>query len=74
MKKNDINYHKITIVMTNGEKFETRSTYGSEGDIVTLNVDPHNHPAWTGNLADAIKKTSKLTKFNDRYGDFLSNF
>lgn len=71
MKKNDIDYHKITVVMTNGERFETRSTYGSEGDVVILSIDPHNHPAWTGNLADSIKKTSKLTKFKDKYGDLF---
>ncbi|WP_339045602.1 50S ribosomal protein L31 [Candidatus Mesenet endosymbiont of Agriotes lineatus] len=71
MAESDIDYHKIIIVMTNGERFETRSTYGSEGDVVTLNIDSHNHPAWTGNLADAVKKTSKLAKFKDRYGDLF---
>ena len=32
--KTDIHpdYHMITVVMTNGESFQTRSTYGEEGD------------------------------------------
>ncbi len=71
MQKNDIDYHKITVVMTNGQQFETRSTYGSEGSVVTLDIDPHTHPAWTGNLTGAVKKTSKLAKFMNKFGNFL---
>ena len=29
-------YHTITVAMTNGTTFQTRSTYGSEGDTLTL--------------------------------------
>ena len=41
-------YHKITVVMTDGTEFETYSTYGSEGDTLKLDIDPKTHPAWTG--------------------------
>ena len=36
--KKDIHpdYHEITVVMTDGTEFETFSTYGSEGDTLTL--------------------------------------
>ena len=34
-KKIHPNYHKIKVVMTDGSKFETMSTWGKEGD--TLN-------------------------------------
>ena len=33
-------YHEITVVMTVGSSFKTRSTYGKEGDVLTLDVDP----------------------------------
>ncbi|PRD36079.1 UNVERIFIED_CONTAM: nadK [Trichonephila clavipes] len=46
----EINYHKVTIVMTDGQEFETRSTYGKEGDKIKLDRDPLTHPAWTGSL------------------------
>ena len=46
--KNNIHpdYHKITVVMTDGTTFETRSTMGKEGDTVRLDIDPASHPAW----------------------------
>ena len=33
-------YHKITVVMTDGTKFETMSTWGKEGDTMSLDIDP----------------------------------
>ena len=48
--KKDIHpdYHNITVVMTDGTKFQTRSTWGKEGDTLSLDIDPLSHPAWTG--------------------------
>ena len=48
MKKNiHPEYHSIKVVMTDGTEFTTRSTYGKEGEILKLDVDPASHPAWT---------------------------
>ena len=44
-------YHTITVKMTDGTEFQTRSTWGSEGDVMTLEIDPLAHPAWTGQSA-----------------------
>lgn len=67
-----MNYHKIIIVMTDGQEFETCSTYGKEGDRVKLDRDPLTHPAWTGSLTSGLaSKTSKLAKFNDKYGSIF---
>ena len=41
-------YHTINVVMTDGTKFVTRSTYGKDGDTLSLDIDPKSHPAWTG--------------------------
>ena len=41
-------YHEITIVMTDGSTYPTRSTYGKAGDTLRLEIDPKSHPAWTG--------------------------
>ena len=40
--KSDIHpaYHTIKVVMTDGTEFTTRSTYGSEGDTLNLDIDP----------------------------------
>ena len=49
MKKNiHPNYHKIKVVMTDGSKFETRSTWGKEGDTLKLDIDSKSHSAWIG--------------------------
>jgi len=42
------NYHTITVVMTDGTEYQTRSTWGKEGDKLNLDIDPKSHPAWTG--------------------------
>ncbi|WP_395463187.1 50S ribosomal protein L31 [Wolbachia endosymbiont of Cantharis cryptica] len=66
----EINYHKIIVVMTNGQKFETYSTYGEEGDTITLDIDPHNHPAWTGSLTSGSArktKTGKMARLLEQY-------
>ena len=57
MKKNiHPNYHKIKVEMTDGSQFETKSTWGSEGEILKLEIDPISHSAWTGGK----QKISKL--------------
>ena len=58
-------YHTITVVMTDGSRFETRSTYGKEGDVLTLDVDPKTHPAWVGGVH--MRKTGRLESFNTRF-------
>lgn len=47
--KQDIHpdYHFVEVVMTDGSRFKTRSTYGKEGDVINLDIDPRTHPAWT---------------------------
>ena len=65
-------YHKITVVMTDGTEYETRSTYGKEGDVLRLDVDPLSHPAWQGGTQRVIEK-GQLSKFEKRYGSFLTS-
>ena len=40
--KKDIhpNYHTIKVQLTDGSTFETRSTFGKEGDTLKLDIDP----------------------------------
>ena len=33
------NYHTITVVMTDGTEYQTRSTWGKEGDKLNLDID-----------------------------------
>jgi len=69
--KNDIHpdYHTITVEMTDGSTFETRSTWGSEGDTLKLDIDPKTHPAWTG-VHRLMDSGGQLAKFNKRFSGF----
>ncbi|MFC7049703.1 50S ribosomal protein L31 [Emcibacter nanhaiensis] len=69
--KNDIHpdYHTITVVMTDGTTYETRSTWGSEGDTLTLEVDPKSHPAWVGGTQKVSEK-GRVAAFNKRFANF----
>ena len=66
-KKIHPDYHKITIELTDGSKFETRSTYGKEGDRLKLDIDPISHPAWTGGPAVVRDDVGQVAKFNKRF-------
>jgi len=63
-------YHTITVVMTDGTKYETRSTWGKEGDVLQLDVDPKTHPAWVGGIN--LRKTGQLEKFENKFKHFAT--
>jgi large subunit ribosomal protein L31 len=63
------NYHMIKVVMTNGTEFQTRSTWGKEGDTMNLDIDPNTHPAWTGGSQHLVDRGGRLSKFNSRFGN-----
>jgi large subunit ribosomal protein L31 len=60
-------YHPITIVMTNGTKFVTRSTYGKAGDTMNLDIDPSSHPAWTGGTQTILDRGGRVSRFNQKF-------
>ncbi len=62
-------YHEITVIMTDGTTFKTRSCYGNEGDTLRLDIDPKSHPAWTG-VQKLLDTGGQIAKFNKRFGNF----
>jgi len=66
--KKDIHpeYHEITVVMTDGTTYTTRSTWGSAGDTLKLDIDPASHPAWTGEHR-LVDSGGQVAKFNKRF-------
>lgn len=61
--------HEITVVMTDGTSYQTRSTWGKAGDTLKLDIDSKSHPAWTG-VHRLIDSGGQLAKFNKRFQDF----
>ncbi len=66
--KKDIHpdYHEITVVMTDGTTYQTKSTWGKPGDTMKLDIDSKSHPAWTG-IHRLIDSGGQLAKFNKRF-------
>lgn len=62
-------YHTITVKMVDGTTYETRSTWGKEGDTLVLDIDPKTHPAWTGGEA-RISDRGRVSKFKDKFKGF----
>jgi large subunit ribosomal protein L31 len=60
-------YHPITIVMTNGTKFTTRSTYGSANSTMNLDIDPTSHPAWTGGQTTILDRGGRVSAFKKKF-------
>ena len=70
MKKNlHPKYHKIKVEMTDGSQFETMSTWGSENEVLKLEIDPKSHAAWTGGKQKIMDK-GRISKFNKKFSNF----
>ena len=52
--------------MTDGSSYKTRSTWGSEGETMKLDIDPKSHPAWTGEHR-LVDSGGQVAKFNKRF-------
>ena len=70
--KTDIHpeYHEITVVMTDGTSYKTRSTWGKPGDTLKLDIDPNSHPAWTGGAQRINSQDGQVAKFNKKFESF----
>lgn len=66
-------YHMIKVVMTDGTEFMTRSTLGTEGDTLNLDIDPKTHPAWTGGSQQLMDRGGRLSRFNSRFAGINFN-
>ena len=66
--KKDIHpdYHEITVVMTDGTEYKTRSTMGVAGETIKLDIDPKSHPAWTGQHR-ILDSGGQVARFNKRF-------
>lgn len=73
MAKSDIHpkQHKITAKLNDGTDLEIITSYGKEGEVLVLDIDPTNHPAWQeGGKAFINTKDDRVSKFNKKFGNF----
>ncbi|MEM7694108.1 MAG: 50S ribosomal protein L31 [Pseudomonadota bacterium] len=67
--KKDIHpdYHPVTVVMTDGTEYVTRSCAGSPGDRIQLDIDPRTHPAWTGGQQTLLDRGGRISRFKNKF-------
>jgi len=71
MKRNiHPDYHPIAVKLTDGSVVEMRSTWGAEGDQLTLEIDPSGHPAWTGGHQRLMDTGGRISKFKKKFEGF----
>ena len=63
--------HKVNIKLTNGETIEILTSWGKEGDSLTLDTDPFKHIAWKEDKTIKIGSTGEKNK---KFSDFDSFF
>lgn len=66
-------YHMINVVTTDGSKYQTRSTWGAEGDTLQLDIDPSTHPAWTGGTGQLLDRGGRVSRFKERFKGILGS-
>lgn len=60
-------YHFVKIQMNDGSSYWTRSTWGKEGQQMTLEIDPTTHSAWTGAQSTMLDRGGRVGRFKKRY-------
>jgi len=70
-KKIHPSYHKIKVVMTDGSNFETKSTWGKEGETLKLDIDSKSHPAWVGGSRKILDK-GRVSKYLKKFKNLRS--
>lgn len=60
-------YNEITVVLSDGTEFKTRSTMNPKNGEYRSEVDSKNHPFYTGNM-NFQKKAGRIDRFKKRYG------
>ena len=60
-------YHYVTVIMTDGTEYRTRTCAGKAGDVMRLDIDPKSHPAWTGGQQTLLDRGGRVSKFNQKF-------
>ena len=66
-KETHPDYHIIDVKMTDGTVVKMKSTWGKEGDQLSLDIDPSVHPAWTGGTGRIMDTGGRVSKFKKKY-------
>ncbi len=62
-------YHDIKVVQTDGTEITMKSCWGKPGEVMRLDIDDLNHPAYTGGPAKILQK-GRMAQFTNKYAGF----
>jgi large subunit ribosomal protein L31 len=63
--------HKIVAQLNDGSKIDIVTSYGKDGEVLKLDIDPTNHPAWQADGKSFINvNDDRVSKFNKKFGGF----
>jgi len=60
-------YHVVDVKLTDGTVVQMKTCWGSEGETMTLDIDPSSHPAWTGGSTRLRDQGGRVSKFKKKY-------
>ncbi|MBI6629304.1 50S ribosomal protein L31 [Pontibaca salina] len=60
-------YHLIDVKLTDGTVVQMKSTWGKEGEQLSLDIDPSVHPAWTGSSGRLMDTGGRVSRFKKKY-------
>ncbi|MBK0398711.1 50S ribosomal protein L31 [Limibaculum sp. M0105] len=63
-------YHVVNVALTDGSVVQMRTTWGKEGDTLTLDIDPSAHPAWTGGSQRLMDTGGRVSRFKKKFEGF----
>ncbi|MFT5703521.1 MAG: large subunit ribosomal protein L31 [Rickettsiales bacterium] len=63
--------HKINLLLSNKETIEIITTWGKEGETLTADIDPFNHPAWQDGSKNYVNPNNdNMNKFIKKFAGF----
>ena len=60
-------YHIIDVKMTDGTIVQMKSTWGKEGDQLSLDIDRSVHPDWTDGSSRLMDTGGRVANFKNKY-------
>jgi large subunit ribosomal protein L31 len=64
-------YHFVDVQLNDGTTYRTRTTHGTAGQKITLDIDPSTHPAWTGGQQQLLDRGGRLSRFQKKFAGFI---
>ena len=66
--------HSVEVVLADNSSFKIETTWGKEGDVMKLDVDPTTHPAWKTDQGTFVNTNNdRISKFKKKYGGAFGN-